>query len=125
MAKSDPIEGDAQWHSQEVEVGEKVAFQKATNNSSVSVIQALLPDCWHVKLTVFNNNNNNLFTLAQWHNQSKRATWATDQQHQCHIECFINLKAGQPGQSKGQPGHCPQLPRCSYVTAQTFTNCPT
>ena len=41
---------------------------------------------------------------------------ATDQQHQCHIECFINLRAGQPGQSKGQPEHCPQLPRCSYAT---------
>ena len=56
---------------------------------------------------------------CQWCNQSKRATWATratDQQHQCHIECFINLRAGQPGQSKGQPGHCPQLPRCSYST---------
>ena len=58
-------------------------------------------------------------SLNQWRNQSKRATWATratDQQHQCHIECFINLRAGQPGQSKGQPGHCPQLPRCSYAT---------
>ena len=22
------------------------------------------------------------------------------------------MRAGQPGQSKGQPGHCPQLPRC-------------
>ena len=52
----------------------------------------------------------------QWCNQSKRATWATDQQHQWHIECFINLRAGQPGQSKGQTGHCPQLPRCSYAT---------
>ena len=50
-------------------------------------------------------------------NQSKRATWATDQQHQCYIECFIYLRAGQPGQSTGQPGHCPQLPRCSYPTA--------
>ena len=44
--------------------------------------------------------------LCQWPNQSKRAT-STDQQHQCHIKCFINLRAGQPGQSKGQPGHCP------------------
>ena len=54
----------------------------------------------------------------QWRNQNKRATWewATDQQHQCHIECFINLRAGQPGQSKGQQGHCRQLPRCSYAT---------
>ena len=59
----------------------------------------------------------------QWCNQSKRATWATDQQRQCHIKCFINLRAGQPGQCKGQPGqckgqpgHCPQLPRCSYTT---------
>ena len=57
--------------------------------------------------------------FLQWRNQNKRATWATratDQHHQCHIECFINLRAGQPGQSKGQPGHCPQLPRCSYAT---------
>ena len=46
-----------------------------------------------------------------------RATWATDQQHQCHIECFINLRAGQPGQSEGQPRNCPQLVRCSYATA--------
>ena len=52
----------------------------------------------------------------QWRNQSRRTTWATDQQHQCHIECVINLRAGQPGESKGQPGHCPQLPRCSYAT---------
>ena len=57
-----------------------------------------------------------LYLELQWRNQSKRATWATkatDQQH----KCFINLMAGQPGQSKGQPGHCPQLPRCSYATA--------
>ena len=26
---------------------------------AVSVIRALLPDVWHVKQTVFNNNNNN------------------------------------------------------------------
>ena len=59
-------------------------------------------------------------TSKQWRNQSNRATWATDKQHQCHIECFINLRAGQPGQSKGQPGHCPQLPRCSYATASKY-----
>ena len=57
---------------------------------------------------------------TQWRNQSKRATWSTDQQHQCHIECFINLRAGQPGQSKVQPGHCQQLPRCSYANVDTY-----
>ena len=56
---------------------------------------------------------------SQWRNQSKKATWANGQQHQCPIECFINLRTGQPGQSKGQPGHCPQLPRCSYATVSS------
>ena len=60
---------------------------------------------------------------TQWYNQSKRATWATratDQHHQCHIECFLNLRAGQPGQSKGQPGQpgvvtpLPPLPLTIY-----------
>ena len=39
---------------------------------------------------------------SQWRNQRKMATWATDQQHQCHIKCFINLRAGQPRQSTVQ-----------------------
>ena len=54
--------------------------------------------------------------MKQWRNKSKRATWATDQQQQYYIKCFINPRARQPGQTKGQPGHCPQLPRCSYAT---------